>query len=143
MPLLLMVVAAVLVFVGILVLLAVAALSEYAQLRRIHFDPAARPFTLSVSEAFDPAHVILWSTQIPALQLIASGGSSGVDYRRILTAYEAAARVFPELYEGSSFAQWLFFLQRSELVTLTSYRVKITEYGRDFLHYCKQTAVAA
>jgi hypothetical protein len=143
MPLLFMVVAALLVFIAVMVLLAIAAVSENGQLQRIHFDPAAKPFVLSLEDAFDPNHALLWSTQVPALQLIASGGSAGVSYNRLYAAYQKTAASFPELYDGSSFAQWLSCLERSNLITLTSYRVKITSYGRDFLWYCLETAIPA
>jgi hypothetical protein len=66
-----------------------------------------------------------------------------VPYDRLYRAYQAAAASFPELYEGSSFAQWLLSLQRSELIALASYRVKITESGRSLLQHCMQATVAA
>jgi hypothetical protein len=143
MPLLFMVVAALLVFIAVMVLLAIAAVSEYGQLQRIRFDPGAKPFVLSLDDAFDPNHAVLWSTQVPELQLIASSGSAGVPYNRLYAAYRKTAASFPELYDGSSFAQWLSCLERSNLITLTSYRVKITSYGRDFLWYCLETAIPA
>ncbi len=144
MPVLMIALASVLVFIAVMVLLAMAALAEYGQMQRIRFDPAARPFSLSLTEAFDPEHAILWGTQIPALLLVSSAGGRGLAYNRLYHAYLEAARHYPELYEGSSFAQWLFFLEQNELVTLTSYRVRITGYGREFLKHClAETAVAA
>jgi hypothetical protein len=143
MPLLFMVVAALLVFIAVMVLLAIAAASEYGQLQRIRFDPGAKPFVLSLDDAFDPNHAVLWSTQVPALQLIASAGAAGVPYNRLYAAYQKTAEAFPELYDGSSFAQWLSCLQRANLITLASHRVKITSYGRDFLWYCLETAIPA
>ena len=127
---------AVLAFVAVMILLAVAAVSEYGQWQRIRFDASAQPFMLSLNEAFDPDHALLWSTQIPALRVIHQAGGRGVKYAELLRAYHQAMRTFPELYEGSSFAQWLLFLHRSELIVLTTYRVKLTAFGRDLLEYC-------
>jgi hypothetical protein len=143
MPLLFLIVVSVLVFLAIIILMAIAAASERAQLRRIHFDPAAQPFALPLSKAFHAEQAPLWSTQIDALQLIASAGMDGLEYDRVYREYQKTARAFPELYEGCGFAQWLFFLQRLELVALTSYRIKITAYGREFLNYCVQVSMAA
>jgi hypothetical protein len=136
MPLLFLIVASLLVFLAVMILVAVAAASERAQLRRIQFDPLAEPFALHLSQAFDPEMAMIWAAQIDALLLIASGGSEGVDYDSVYRAYQRAAGIFPELYEGCGFAQWLFFLQSSELVVLTGSRVKITACGREFLNCC-------
>jgi len=94
---------AVLAFVAVMILLAVAAVSEYGQWQRIRFDASAQPFMLSLNEAFDPDHALLWSTQIPALRTIHQAGSRGVKYAELLRTYQQAMRTFPELYEGSSF----------------------------------------
>ncbi len=144
MPVLMIALASVLVFIAIMVLLALAALAEYGQLQRIRFDPSAQPFSLVLTEAFDPEHAILWGTQVSALLLINSAGARGLAYNRLYHAYTETAQRYPELYEGSSFAQWLFFLEQNELVTLTSYRVRMTGYGREFLKHClAEVAVAA
>jgi len=133
---LIVLIVAILAFLTVMLLLAVAAVSEYGQLQRIRFDPSAQPFTLNLNDAFDPDQSPLWSTQIPALRMIYQAGGRGVKYAELLRVYQQAMQSYPELYEGSSFAQWLFFLYRSELVVLTTYRVKLTAYGRDFLEYC-------
>jgi hypothetical protein len=143
MPLLFLTVVSVLVFLAVMVLMGIAAASERTQLRRIHFDPAAQPFVLSLSEAFDAEEALLWNTQIEALWLIASGATGGVEYDRVYREYERAAQIFPELYEGCGFAQWLYFLQRSELITLTNSRVKITACGHEFLNCCVQRSATA
>ena len=143
MPLLIVIVVSILAFLSIMALLSIAAFSEYGQLRRIHSDPAAQPFTLALGDSSTTEHLLLWSTQIEALRLIASGGKNGVSYHQLYSVYRKSAAAFPEFYDGSSFAQWLFFLQRSKLITMSSFRVKVTEYGRSFLQYCMQTAVTA
>ena len=143
MPLLFLVVICVALFLGVVALLAFAAATERRQLRQLRSDPAARAFPLEFNQAFDPQHAILWSTQIPSLRLIESGGSTGIEYKRLAGEYQRTAASFPELYEGSSFAQWLVFLHRSGLVDLGSRRVILTPYGREFLHYCVEMASAA
>ena len=137
------IVAAIVAFLVVMVLLAVAVVAERGQLRRIRYDPDARPFTLSLTEAFDPDHAILWSTQIPALRLIRDAASRGVTYHRLFCTYERTAQHYPELYDGCSFAQWLFFLQSADLVTVSTYRVRITRTGRYFLDCVPEVAMAA
>ncbi|MFB3814265.1 MAG: hypothetical protein ACE14L_09140 [Terriglobales bacterium] len=144
MPVLMIVVTSVLALVAIVTMLAVAAASENGLMQRIHFDPAARPFTLTLTEAFDPEHAVLWGTQLPALLLIDAAGGRGMRYSRLLQVYERTAACYPELYEGSSFAEWLLFLERNELAVLGSHRVRMTPYGREFLRHCAaESAVAA
>ena len=128
---------------AVMSLLAIAAGLERGQLRRLRHDSGAQPFMLSLCDAFDPEHAILWSSQLTALRLIASGDKRGVKYSCVYSVYQAAARHYPELYDGSSFAQWLLFLERSELIALTRFRVKITEHGRKLLQQCLQPTVAA
>lgn len=134
--LLIVIVSAVIFFVLVLALLAIAAIAEYGQMQRIRFDPAARPFTLSLLEPADPAHALLWSTQVPALQLLRDAGAHGLKYEEAYGAYGRAARKYPELYEGSSFAQWLLFLEKHELISLAWSRVKLTGHGQQFLEQC-------
>ncbi len=136
MPVLIVAILSLLVFVAVMVVLFFAALAENRQMRRIHFDPSACPFTLSLSDAFDPDHAVLWTTQIPVLELINAAGARGISYERIFRLYAAAARSYPELYDGSSFAEWLLFLQQSDLIAMGSHRVKITGHGREFLRCC-------
>jgi hypothetical protein len=141
--LLMVVVAAIVTFVLVMALLAIAVLAESGHLQRIGFDPEAQPFTLSLTEAFDPGHAMLWSTQIPALQVIAAAGTRGLRYHRLLAIYQRTAQKYPELYDGCCFAQWLFFLQSAELIVMGSYRVKITDHGRHFLQCVSELALAA
>jgi hypothetical protein len=42
---------------------------------------SVQPFLLSISEAFDPIHSILWQAPSAALELIDSGGKSGIPAR--------------------------------------------------------------
>jgi hypothetical protein len=137
------IVAAIVAFLIVMALLATAVVAERGQLRRLRYDPDAGPFTLSLTEAFDPDHAILWSTQIPALQLIRNAGPRGVSYHRLFCCYERTAQHYPELYDGCSFAQWLFFLQGAELITVSTYRIKITRTGRYFLDCFAEVAMAA
>ena len=143
MPILFIVVASVVLFLAVLALMAVAAFSEGGQLHRIRFDPSARPFPLAFGEAYDVRDAVLWRTQAAALQRLELAGPGGMEYRRLFREYQREAANFPEIYEGSSFAQWLLFLQRSGLVGLGSRRVSITPHGREFLHYCLEVSSAA
>lgn len=144
MPVLIVALASVLMLAAIVALAAMAWAAERDYLRRIRFSPLARPFTaIEVREAFDPEHAPLWTTQVAALLLVHSAGRRGLPYPQLYGAFKQAAERFPELYDGSSFAEWLLFLQRAELVVLTPSRVKITAEGRLFLDYMRRSTVAA
>jgi hypothetical protein len=91
---------------------------------------------LSITLAFDLDHALVWETQIPILQLISIAGPHGISVRRLHRAYLESAGRYPELYDGSSFKQWLEFLECAQLVAcIDGQRVLLTSQGREFLHY--------
>ncbi|MFB3814155.1 MAG: hypothetical protein ACE14L_08585 [Terriglobales bacterium] len=89
---------------------------------------------IPMSLALEPESAIVWSTQIPALELIASASAQGVSTKRLCRRYMRDARDYPELYDGSSFREWLHFLQSSHLVAWNGDRIVLTPDGRNFLH---------
>ena len=89
----------------------------------------------SVAQAFDRDCAIIWSTQVSALQLIDNAGRKGVPVKRLYPFYMRGVRRYPELYEGSSFGNWLEFLEREKLVTRSGLQVLITRDGHKFLQY--------
>jgi hypothetical protein len=124
------------VFVGVSLILTILHYRERHVLERIRSEPAGVAFsTLSIALAFDPDHAILWETQVPALELISSAGPPGVHIRQLYAWFGVAAARYPELYEGSSFKQWLDFLEKAQLITFDASRVALTSKGREFLQY--------
>jgi hypothetical protein len=122
--------------VVVMIWLATSHLVQWHQLQRIKTQATGTPFSvISVAHAFEPGHALLWDTQVPALELINSGGSKGVPLQRLFSWYEGAAHTYPELYDGSSFEQWLEFLHSARLVVRNEYRVALTQEGQEFLHY--------
>ncbi len=119
-----------------IVLIAIVAMSRHSTSQgKLQIDPP-QPFSvLSIALAFDPDHAIIWETQIPALQLIASSGRDGILVRELASLYHQNARRYPELYEGSSFGNWLEFLRTSGLVKLGIAKVSLTFEGERFLRY--------
>lgn len=119
----------------VMAIFAIAHVVEWRQLQKIKAQPAGRPFcVLSLEQAFEADHAVLWDTQVPALQLICSAGSKGVPIQRLYACYVETTRHFPELYEGSNFGEWLAFLEESQLVARNEYRVAITSQGRRLLN---------
>jgi hypothetical protein len=96
---------------------------------------SVQPFLLSVSEAFDPIHSILWQAPIAALELIDSGGKSGIPAAKLHTIYDEAARRFPEIYEGSGFVSWLQFLEKTQLIAWDGSNVVLSPEGHAFLRF--------
>lgn len=91
---------------------------------------------LSFEQAFDENYVLIWETQVPALREISSCGRAGLPVKGLKPWFRRAARLYPALYDGFSFDDWLCFLYRAQLVQLSGNRVRLTAEGRGFLDYC-------
>lgn len=89
---------------------------------------------LSIFEAFDPDHAIVWQSQTPALRLIASG----VSLSALCEFFGHFSSLYPELYEGIRFDEWLRFLQTCDLVARADCEVHLTSNGRQFLDYLER-----
>lgn len=90
--------------------------------------------TFRIEQVFDPDHAIIWDTQLPALQLIASAGEDGLPVESLRQFYARSCREYPELYDGSTFESWLEFLKREELIWLNSGAASLRTEGRQLLH---------
>jgi hypothetical protein len=89
----------------------------------------------SVAQAFDPDYAILWETQVPALELIDAAGLDGVHARQLYGFYRSSARLYPELFDNSTFRSWLQFLEQERLITRVGKRVFITAEGHAFFAF--------
>ncbi len=78
---------------------------------------------------------LLWETQLPALVYLRSAGSSGVSKARMAKLYCEFARVYPELYDGSTFLDWIDALENAAVAAYCRLgdRIAITEKGRSIL----------
>jgi hypothetical protein len=144
MPILILALLSVILFIVTLVLLGFAEASEARKMRMADVSLEGTPFrVLSVCDAFEPEYAVLWETQAPALQYVATAGAKGVTRPHLYAFYKRAACRYPELYEGSSFKQWLEFLEGSELIYDRGGRIGITPQGSQFLRFRVETKVAA
>lgn len=91
--------------------------------------------TVPPLSAFAPDYALLWETQVPALKLVASAGENGLSIYRLSAWYLNSSRRYPELYEGSSFQQWLEFLMGEHLLARTGSAIALTVEGAHFLRY--------
>jgi hypothetical protein len=144
MPVLMLALLSVILFIVTLVLLGFAEASEARKLRMVDALADGSPFrVLSVCDAFEPDYAVLWETQAPALRLVATAGTKGVTRPQLFAFYKRAASRYPELYDGSSFRQWLQFLEGAELISVRDSRITITPQGLQFLRFRVETKVAA
>ncbi|HXZ81937.1 MAG TPA: hypothetical protein VEG30_18555 [Terriglobales bacterium] len=98
--------------------------------------PCHRGFTiLSLADAFDPEYAILWETQVPALQLISRAGKGQASTNRLFFVWGEARRHYPEIFEGTTFDEWLAFLEDAQLIERQNGSVRITADGRALLEY--------
>ncbi len=126
----------VLAFIAVLMGLIVAHILECQTREQLRDEAPGEPFSvLAVALAFDPDHALVWETQVPMLQLMARSGRQGASLRRLHLAYLASATHYPELYDGSTFQQWLQFLQQAGLIVFKDQRATLTNEGQEFLHY--------
>jgi len=137
-------VAEVIAFVLIISLLFLAQLAESKHVRQLRLGPLSQPFSaLSIAHAFDPERFMLWDTQLPLLEQLRSAGARGCSLAQLYPFYLQLAARFPELYEGSSFEDWLGFLAASELVRLETDQGYITVEGHQFLQEFLKCRVGA
>ena len=88
---------------------------------------------LSIALIFDPDHALIWNTQMPALKLVGSAGPKGLSLRKLHKWYLDSAGHYPELYDGSTFKQWVAFLQESQLITSDKNKVVLMLQGERLL----------
>lgn len=138
MPLLILAVASFLLFPIIVSLLCLAdRLEARERLRRAHpvVPDSDTAFPLSITEAFDPVFAPLWEAPIAALELADRGGGAGIATASLRHIYHRAAHRFPEIYEGSTFASWLRFLEGTGLIARSGPLVTLTADGHAFLKF--------
>lgn len=106
--------ASLLAFVSIVLLLWLADAREtrnHHPIRKAHVEP---PFpVLSIAQAFEPVFAALWEAPIHALQLVQSGGTSGIPISQLRPSFNEAAIRFPEIYDGHTFEECSGFSKRS------------------------------
>lgn len=115
----------------------------FTQLFRIAFGSArqkpSKPSAgLSLSYALtddmeDCDYDLLWDTQRPVLEFLNSAGSSGASIAQVTKLYRESARLYPEIFDGSTLSDWLDALQRAEVVVRQGAAIAITEKGRFIL----------
>lgn len=129
--------------IAMLTFLAMGAIWQLLHARR---SGAAPPWTpermpprifhlMDIADAFDPERAMLWETQVPALRLI----QSGVPAARLLVFYARYPRNYPELFEATTFEEWLQFLKRCNLITVEQGEIRLTAEGVEFLHSLRPT----
>lgn len=123
------------VFIGFCWLVVVAFLRGPSATERSCGRSANRFALLSITDAFDPDHVILWQSQAPALRLI----GPGTPLAELSEFFAHFSSLYPELFEGIIFDDWLRFLQNCDLVAREGRQVRLTSSGCSFLDYLDRT----
>ncbi|HXZ80116.1 MAG TPA: hypothetical protein VEG30_09320 [Terriglobales bacterium] len=136
MPVVFVTLASFIFFILVIVALGIAHLAEKRESRHLCLQLSDKPFSvLSVAHAFEEDSAILWESQVCALQTTAAAGTRGIALVRFRRLYIELASRYPELYDGSSFEQWVHFLESAELISCIDYKVVITRQGQQFLKY--------
>ncbi len=88
---------------------------------------------LSMADAFEPQTAPIWDSQLPALELIHSAPFPGIRIGEVEYAFSNCKEAFPEIFEGSTFSDWLKFCQRQDLFLIYGQRVLLSTTGRKFM----------
>jgi hypothetical protein len=140
MPVLIVAVAVVVVLVVAVAWVLVGYATRQRESEQIEARLVGQAFTaVEVGDAFDPEFAAIWETQLPALQLVSAAGAKGLAVERLYGFYLASAHAYPELYDGSSFYDWLEFLERSRLIGWRNDRIVLTHEGREFYAHLSAT----
>ena len=136
MPVLILAIASYVIFFLVLLLLWIAGMLESRGIRNRQLLVLHNPLPLlSITQAFEPAHAVLWEAPIAALRLVEAAGSGGLPPARLRLPFRRAAARFPEIYDGYRFEDWIQFLEQTQLIAWDGYRVKLTPEGAAFLKY--------
>lgn len=84
---------------------------------------------LSIADAYDSDRSILWENQVFALRRI----GSHVTISELVDLWDRYQHLYPELYEQTTFSDWMAFLQNYGLVVSNGSLVRLTANGREFL----------
>jgi hypothetical protein len=83
------------------------------------------------NDSGDCDYGLLWVTQLPVLKALRSAGRAGVPTARMAQLYRDLARVYPELFDGSNFSDWVHAFQNAKAAVpcQTGDVITITERG--------------
>lgn len=84
--------------------------------------------------AFEYIYGIIWGRQIMLLETL-NPLPQRMELATARLHYDAAAAIWPEVYAGYSFDNWIQFLEGMHLITRSGNRILITAAGREFLAY--------
>ncbi len=131
-------VAALLGFLAVVALLAMAHYAEGKTASGVRSSPPEPIFAgLTYDQAFEENCGLIWQTQIPVLLWIRSAGPGGVPVQSLRPWFSHAARRYPSLFEGHSFEEWLEFLHRSRVAYQEDGYVVLSSLGYDLLEHCR------
>ncbi|HVZ60166.1 MAG TPA: hypothetical protein VG892_05220 [Terriglobales bacterium] len=133
----LIIAASVVSFAGLVALLSVARSAAY-KVREARVAPEPFFFGMTYAQAFEDDYGLIWQTQVPALELIWSAGRRGLPMQSLKAWFHNAARLYPDLFEGHTFEEWVEFLHKSRVANSDNgERLHLTALGCNLLDYCR------
>jgi hypothetical protein len=129
---------AMMAFFLVLLMLGVAVACEERE-RRCLGSPAERMFCGMSRNPLDENARLVWATQLPVLEYLASYSASGVLPDSLRPRYKAMARLYPALYEGHRFEEWLEFLENSWVVCYRQEKLQLATHGHSVLDQCRSS----
>ncbi len=127
-----------LVFMAIVVLLSIASVLESRERQRRSATSHKLFPVLSLTDSLDPSYVIVWQTQLAVLGQMSAAGSMGLAVKSLRPLFSQLARRYPELYEGTTFDEWVGFLEQERLARRAGNTMWLTAEGHAMLEH--QTA---
>lgn len=121
------------VFLAIVALLSIASVLESRERRR-RSAASRRLFpVLALTDPLDPSYVIVWQTQLAVLEQMSAASPMGLAVKRLHPLFSQLARRYPELYEGTTFDEWVGFLEQERLARRTANTMWLTAEGHALL----------
>ncbi len=124
-----------LVFLAIVALLSIASVLESGERRRRSAASRGLFPVLALTDPLDPSHVIVWQTQLAVLEEMSAAGPMGLAVKRLRPLFSQLARRYPELYEGTTFDEWIGFLEQERLARRSANTMWLTAEGHAMLEH--------
>ena len=89
---------------------------------------------------FQSIYTFIYGSQLSLLLKVNS--STSEDRDSLISYYESAKKKYPVYYEDYSFDEYLKFLFTSGLIVMEAEKIRISQYGRDFLKYLTEAGIS-
>lgn len=92
-----------------------------------------------LGRVFEQIYRILFGSQIAALMALVNAPDGEIAATEAATYFEGVKAKYPDFYEKNTFEEWIRYPLNAGLIERTGDRVRITDFGREFVTYVRST----